>query len=118
MRNMASGHDKALVADLRLSSSQPRAPVDRHMFTERIIVTDVEPSLLAYKFLVLRVGTQNNTRIGSIALAQRRPLHDAHVVHQAGPSADGDFRTDDAVRTNRYVHSDLRRRMYDGAGVN
>ena len=95
-----------------------RASMNIHVFANDVVIANREKSLFALEFQILRLKADGSERIEAIVLADCGwPFHDNVRIE---PATLSDLHTiaNPAIRTNRYVLSDVRLRADNGGGVN
>jgi hypothetical protein len=120
--DMAVDHEEIVVADNR-GGVFAIAPVNRHAFSENIVIPDQCVGFFIVIPDILGGLTDDGVGKDPVVFAQGCPTADVGAVHQAGSGTDGNIRVDEDMGADFDVVGQDDRRindcrgMYDGHGA-
>src|SRR6185503_8913039 len=118
VRKVGIGHQPVVVAESRHHDVLDRAAVDGHVLADGVAVADLDRSVLAGVFLVLRLPAERREGEDPVFPADaHRPLqHDMRADRRL--LADLHARADDGIRPHAHAAAEPRLRIDDRGGVN
>ncbi|MNI13492.1 hypothetical protein D3C73_667220 [compost metagenome] len=112
------GHDQVVIAQGRFRTILDGATVDRHAFTDDVVITNHQAGFLALVLQVRRVLTHRGKLVDAIVLADSGRALEDHVRPDDCPLADFHTCADDRPRADLDTVSQDGRRIDDCARVN
>ena len=102
MGNMDVGHQHVVIAETRHAPAKGRRPVDRHVFTENVVIADPDEGFFPLILEMLRGRAQRDERMDLAVLSNIRPPFNDDVRVNAAPLSNTHVLSDNAIGSHRH----------------